>query len=170
MKSTIVFLMAVVFGCAQARADQWDYRVATDKMTGKASNFASITSNNSLSLEAPYSGPNYGRLIVRKHAQHGLDVLVSITKGQILCPSYSGCSVKVRFGDGQPMTFSANGPEDLSSTTVFLRNAQKFIDQTKKTKSIKIQMNIYQAGGQVLEFESPIPLVWGQTQGKKPQP
>lgn len=68
------------------------------------------------------------------------------------------------------MTFSASEPEDLSSTTVFLRNAKKFIDQAKKTKSIKIQMNIYQAGSEVLEFESAIPLVWGQTQGKKPQP
>lgn len=170
MKPRIVFLMVVLFGFVQARADQWDYTTSVDKMTGKISNFASLTSSNSLHLDSPYSGDNRGSLMIRRHPRHGLDVLVSITKGQIVCRSYDGCTVKVRFGEGQPMTFSASGPEDLSSTTVFLRNAQKFIDQAKKTKSIKIQMNIYQAGGEVLEFESTAPLIWGQTQGKKPKP
>lgn len=168
MKLAIVFLMASLIACAQAHADQWEYTTSVDKMTGKTSNFAAITSSNSLQLEAPYAGTNHGRLIVRKHARHGLDVLVSIARGQIVCPSYSGCAVKVRFGEGQPMTFSASGPEDLSSKTVFLRNAQKFIDEARKTKSIKIQMNIYQAGGEVLEFASYTPLVWGKNQGKKP--
>lgn len=162
MRSRVVILTAAFMVITQAHADQWDYTTAADKMTGKTSTRAAITSSNSLDLPFPYGGANYGRLMVRKHPQYGLDVLVSISKGQILCNSYSGCSVKVRFGDGQPMTFSASEPDDHSSTVIFISNAQKFIDQAKKTKNIKIQMNVYQAGGQVLEFDSPSSLIWGK--------
>lgn len=167
MKSVVMILFVAFISGVQA-SDKWEYTADVDKMTGKTLTFASIASSNSLDLKAPYSGSNYGFLVIRKHPQHGLDVIVNIDKGQILCPSYSGCSVKVRFGDGQPITFGANGPADHGSTKIFLSNAQKFIDQAKKTKSIKIQMNIYQAGGEVLEFDSPTPLVWGQNQVKKP--
>lgn len=169
MRSRVVLLMAAFVVVTQAHADQWDYTSDADKMTGKASTKATITSSNSLDLPFPYGGANYGFLTVRKHPQYGLDVIVRITKGQILCPSYSGCSVKVRFGDGQPLTFSAAGAADHSSDILFIQNAQKFIDRAKKTTSIKVQMNIYQAGGQVLEFDGPSPLVWGQVQGRTTQ-
>lgn len=173
MRSKFILWITVFMVCTQAKADQWNYSVDIDKMTGKTSNLARISSSNTLDLPFPYSGTNYGTVMVRKHPQYGLDVLVYLTKGQILCNSYNGCTVKVRFGDGAPSTFSATGPADHSSDTIFIRNAQKFIDQAKKTKNIKIQMNVYQAGGQVLEFDSPSPLVWGnavqpKSKGKMP--
>jgi hypothetical protein len=168
MKLAIIFI-AALFSSTHVFADKWDYSTDVDKMTGKQSSTASITATKQLSLGFPYNGSNYGFLTIRKHPQHGLDVIVTISKGQILCPSYNGCTVKVRFGEGQPINFSAAGPADNSSNTVFLRNAQKFIEQAKKNSSIKIQLNIYQAGGEVLEFDSPSPLVWGAVPTKKPK-
>jgi hypothetical protein len=167
MKLLKVILLSAFFICSQAYADQWDYKTTEDKMTGKTTSMARLSSNNSLSLSAPYSGLNYGYLTIRKHPQYGLDVIVSISKGQILCRSYSGCSVKVKFGNDQPMTFSATGPADHSSTTIFLNNSQKFIDQAKKTTHIKVQLMIYHAGDEVLEFDSLSPLAWG-SEPKKP--
>jgi len=169
MSLRIVLLMAAFIVVTQAHADKWDYTTDADKMTGKTLTKASIASSNSLNLSFPYAGDNYGFLTVRKHPQYGLHVIVHITKGQILCPSYGGCSVKVRFGNGQPLTFSAAGADHQSANVLFIHNAQKFIDLAKKTTSIKVQINIYQAGGQVLEFDGPSPLVWGQGQGKTNQ-
>ncbi len=169
MKTPLIALtLATVFVCTQANAGQWRYDTERDKMTGKSAHWAVITSNKSLKLAAPYSGDNYGSLMVRKHPQYGLDVVVYISKGQILCTSYDGCSVKIKFGDSQPVTFWAVGSADHDSTKIFLRNAQKFVELAKNTKSIKVQMTIYQAGAPVLEFDSPAPLVW-DTPAAKPQ-
>lgn len=161
MKSLVI---AIVFLSAMtsAFADSWSYSEDVDKMTSKKANYASLSSANSLSLGFPYAGANYGNLTVRKHSQYRLSVILSIDKGQILCPSYSGCSVKIRFGDKSPLTFRASPAADHDSKTVFLGNAQGFIDQALKVKSIKAQVNIYHSGGSVLEFESTGPLVWSQ--------
>lgn len=144
-----------------AFADSWEYREDVDKMTSKTTAFATLSSINSLSLSFPYKGSNYGQLMVRKHPQYGLHVMVSIDKGQILCPTYSGCSVQVRFGNRPPVTFQGSAPADHSSTSVFIRGAQGFIEHAKKAKSIKVQLNVYQSGAEVLEFDSDEPLVWG---------
>ncbi|WP_431242559.1 hypothetical protein ACQ9BO_22470 [Flavobacterium sp. P21] len=47
-------------------ANKWEYHESTDKMTSKSIKFAQIISNESLNLEFPYDGNNYGRLILRK--------------------------------------------------------------------------------------------------------
>jgi hypothetical protein len=160
---TSLVMLCLLTGQA-AFGGKWKYSAEEDKMTGKTATFAQMQSDNSLSLDFPYNGPNYGYLIVRKHPQYGLDVIVSINKGQILCSSYDGCKVNVRFGDKAPVTFRASASADHDSTSIFLRNPQGFIDHASKAKSIKLQMSIYKSGAPVLEFESPTPLEWG---GKK---
>lgn len=157
--ATVVYMF---LACHAALAGKWDYSADTDKMTGKLTSFAELQSTNSLSLAAPYGGTNYGQITVRQHPQYGLDVIVAIYKGQLLCAPYEGCSVKIRFGENAPMTFGATPPQDLDHTYIFLRNAKGFIEQASKVRSIKVQMNIYKGGAPVLEFESPDPLVWGK--------
>lgn len=157
----LIIAVALFTSLASASAESWTYQEDVDKMTSKVTTYASLDSSNSLRLSAPYSGENTGWVTVRKHASMGLDVMVVIRKGQILCPSYSGCNVKVRFGEGQPVTFSALPPSDHSSTSVFIRNAQSFIDKAKIAKTIKVQLEIYQNGPQILEFEASEPLSWG---------
>src|SRR5690625_1425564 len=77
----------------------WDYLEPLDDLSGKAYKYARVRSINSLSLNSPYSGINHGTLIVRQHPQHGLGVLVTIDKGQILCrgESYWDCAFQIRF-------------------------------------------------------------------------
>ena len=140
----------------------WSYQEDTDRMTSKSTNSASIRSSNSLQLDFPYKGDNYGQITVRQHPKHGLDVIISIDKGQILCRSYSGCPVEIRFDDKAPMRFSGNGPADNSSDTVFLNNAPRFISEAKKAKRILVSMNIYKAGAPLLEFNGVKPLDWGK--------
>lgn len=129
-------------------------------MTGKAAKYAELISANTLALNFPYQGKNHGSLVVRRHPKYGLDVVVSVEKGQILCRSYDGCEVYVRFDQGKPQRFSAMPAADHSSEVVFLTARSRFIASASKAKRILVQIPMYQAGEQVLDFKTTEPLVW----------
>jgi hypothetical protein len=151
-----------------ACAGQWQYDTVPDKMTSKVTATAILTSDNSLDLAFPYKGANYGRINVRQHPRHGLDVIIDVDKGQILCRSYSGCPILVRFDDRPPRTFSGSEPADNNSTVAFIRDARGFIAEAKRAKRILVQVNMFQQGAQTLEFSTPAPLAWppGNTPAK----
>lgn len=158
MKRTIITLMTLL-ACLSASAD-WKYSTPTDAMTSKPIKLAVLQSDNSLDLDRPYSGVNYGNLVIRQSPRQGLDIMFSVDKGQIICDRYNGCAVSVRFDDAPPMRFNAGGSSDHDSKVLFLRNESKFVAAAAKAKRILVQVVIYQAGQQVLEFSSPKPLEW----------
>ena len=153
----------------QLNTSNWDYSVDVDKMTSKESKFSSLTSDNVLRLDFPYKdSSNYGNLTVRNMPSSGTNVLVSVSKGQIICPGYGdGCTVTVRFDQAPPVRFGAIGPSDHSSTVFFIRDTKRFIAGAVKAKKILIQFTMYQAGSQTLEFSTAIPLVWDGAAPKK---
>ena len=93
----------------------WQATSNTDKISGKKTSRASVTSENSLAFNFPYAGKNSGFLTVRQHPKYGLDVIVSIQKGPMLC-GYGGCRVNVMFDDGPSTRYGAQAPADHSST------------------------------------------------------
>ena len=131
----------------------------TEKMSGKTTSKVFVISENSLSFGSPYSGENMGFLTVRQHPKYGLDVIVAIQKGQMLC-GYNDCSVNVKFDNGPSTRYSATAPADHSSTSLFLGNAQRFIAGARKAKSILIQFTAYKEGAPILEFSTPTGLTW----------
>jgi len=153
------FALAALLACATVQAD-WEHLTRTDQMTSKAAYFAGIKSSNSLSLAFPYGGANYGQLTVRKRPSDGTSVTLEVAKGQILCSSYNGCPINVRFDDGPIIKFSGTEPADNSSDTVFLNNERRFIELASKAKRILVQVNIYQNGAPILEFNTSKPLEW----------
>lgn len=165
-------LRAIVIGkvlalAGVAHAGTWTYDSRTDEMTSKTVYVASSESVNSLNLDFPYQGINKGRLSVRQHPKFGLDVYVEVQKGQILCRSYDGCSIAVRFDDKPAVMFEGANAADHSSEIVFLRNEKKFIAEAKKAKVIRVQLTMYQSGTQVLVFETPNSLEWPVAAPKK---
>lgn len=153
---------------ALGHANAWDYRTSVDKMTSKEENTAALTSDNMLDLAFPYKTEyNYGFLTVRGSPARP-EVLVSIVKGQILCPGYGdGCSITARFDQAPPIRFGAIGPSDHSSTVFFIHDAKRFVTLASKAKKILVQFTIYNAGNQTLEFSPSAPLVWGAVAKKK---
>jgi len=127
----------------------WSYSNDEDGMSGKRIEYAAVRSENTLSLDFPYQGTQYGTLAVRRHPKWGNEVIVSIEKGQILCSSYE-CPVRIRFDDAQPVTYNGNEPADNSSETVFL--PYSIAKKLQSAKRVKIEMNFYHNGVQVLEF------------------
>lgn len=144
----------------QSFAASWEYENKVDKMSGEDAKMAWVRSDNSLNLQFPYSGPNYGSLWIRRHPKYGTDVIVKIDKGQVLCRSYEPCSVMVKFDDAKPVRFTGTPSADHDSTMVFLDPVSKFIAQAKTAKKILVQFTVYQAGDQILEFSTPNTLNW----------
>lgn len=132
---------------------QWTYDVREDRMTGGATRHAYVLSTNTVSFGSPYDGAQHGRLSLRIDPKYGRDVIFSIERGQLLCRSYEDCDVLVRFDEGKPERFSAIGPADNSSETVFIRNYDRFLGKLRKAKIVRLSLNVYQEGSPVFEFD-----------------
>lgn len=156
----LVLLLGSV--ASSSHGAQWDYEGNVDKMTGKITATASMISDNQLNLGFPYQGQNYGQISVRNKPGEGTHILLVIGKGQIVCSSYD-CSLRVKFGDAAPVSFSGDHPTDGSSNVVFLSTPQKFISRAKTAKKVLVEFTVYNQGTQILEFSVPGPLAWPPT-------
>lgn len=123
-------------------------------MTSAVTSSAISVSRAPFEFGFPYQGPQFGRIHLRRHPRHGLDVIVGIERGQILCNSYSGCTVNVRFDDGEVRRYSAVEPESNDSTMIFLRNSRDFIRRLKAAERVLIELQIYQESPVLLEFDA----------------
>jgi hypothetical protein len=131
----------------------WSYSTDEDKVRGGTSYFARTTSTNSVNLDAPYDGGSTLSLTVRKSPANGTDVIVRLSSGQLMCPSYEGCYGTVRFDNGAAQRVNFSGASDNSSDTVFVDDAENFIAQLKKAKKAILEIEIYQAGRPQFEFD-----------------
>lgn len=132
----------------------WSYRETVDPMTDRKTQFACVNSTNEVRLYPPYSDVK-AELCIRHSPRYGLDAFVQLLgDGQIICRSYDNCTVKVRFGDGAQQSFSAADSADGSSNIVFITNASRFVTGAKTADVTRVQMTLYQAGDQVVEFNT----------------
>jgi hypothetical protein len=138
---------------AATPGSQWSYDNSEDAMAKGAVSQASVQSTNTVNFRFPYAGEQHGTLTLRTHPRYGKNVIFSIKKGQIQCPSYSGCTVLVRFDNGEPARYSGTGPEDNSSETVFIRDYSGFVGKMTKAKTVRISPSVYQEGAPVFEFD-----------------
>jgi hypothetical protein len=135
IKEALAVALLLVLWTGQSVAQTWRYEKSTDRMSGREAAYATLQSANSLALGFPYAGKNLGQITVRRHPAHGLDVLVQVGRGQILCP-HDGCSVMVRFDGAEAVRYSASRASDGSSTVVFIDDALGFIERARKAKRI----------------------------------
>lgn len=99
--------------------------------------------------------------MLRKHPRYGGDVIFSIEKGQLLCRSYSGCPVQLRFDDDKPYTVQGQEPGDNSTEAIFLPGYKSIASRLGKSKKLLVEVGVYQNGSQIFEFD-----VAGFDQGK----
>lgn len=131
----------------------WVYELDEDPMTSAKTYWATVTSTNQIELGFPYGGPQRARLMLRTHPRYGKSVIFQIERGQLLCPSYDGCTVLVRFDEDKPVRYNASGPSDNSSETLFLSNYGGFAERLLRAKRVRISAEIYQSGAPVFEFD-----------------
>jgi len=130
-------------------------------MSKGTTHHAWVLSSNTVNFDFPYSGEQHATLNLRDGPRYGKDVIFRIERGQILCHSYEDCTVLVRFDDGKASNYTAVGPADNSTETIFIRNYARFVGNLLKAKRVRISTNIYQEGAPVFEFD-----VSGFDQGK----
>lgn len=132
---------------------KWSYSTDEDKVRGGASYYATTTSTNSIAQPFPYDSSTTMTITVRKSPAHGTDVVLTVSSGQLMCPSYEGCTGTASFDGGPAQRISFAGPADNSSDTIFIEGAQSFIAKLKKAKHVVIEKTMYQAGNPQFEFD-----------------
>ena len=139
---------------AEKHTFQWDYTSDIDPMTDKSVKLACITSSNAVRLSPPYE-PTRAKLCLRSHPKHGRDAFVALEKdGQVMCRSYEGCTVQVRFDKSSARSFSAVGSNDGSTDIFFIRNTAKLEAGIQSAAVTAVQAEFYQAGNQVILFDT----------------
>ena len=138
---------------AEAENSSWSYSEDEDKVRGGTTYYARTTSTNSISQSFPYDSDTTMAMTVRKSPAYGTDVVLTISSGQIMCPSYEGCSGTVRFDSGPAQRVSFSGPEDNSSDTIFVDGAKGFIAKLKSSEKVTIEKTLYEAGSPQFEFD-----------------
>jgi len=146
-------LLLVTLLAASSASHGWSLTVDRDEMAGKESRSLAVESENDHTLSWPY-GTISGRLIVRKHPRYGKDVIFTATKGQILCSSYSGCPIMVKFDDRPALKLNGTEPADHDSTMVFISGFDRIVTGLKTAKKTRIEVQFYQNGSRVFEFDT----------------
>ena len=136
-----------------AAISKWEYRQDKDQMRGSVSNFASVRSDNEVDLDFPY-GTVHGIIWVRKQPTDGLNVMFAVDKGQILCNSFSGSTVSIKFDDQPVKKFGCDENSDGSTDTVFLHNAGGALQELKHSKKVIVEAQFYQRGSEQFVFDT----------------
>lgn len=131
----------------------WSYSGDEDKLRGGTTYTASVVSSNTVAQASPYDSDTSMIMMVRQSPAYGTDVILIISSGQMMCPSYEGCSGTVRFDKDPPQRVRFNGPEDNGSETIFVVGAKSFIAKLKKAKRVIVEKTMYQAGSPQFEFD-----------------
>jgi hypothetical protein len=130
----------------------WVHTREIDPISKKTIHTATITSTFPLEFGFPYQGKQHAQLSIRRHPRYGLDVILQLEKGQFLA-GVTGTTVNARFDENLVTKFSAVGPEDHDSKTLFLNNEAKFLTLLGKSKVVVLSTTVYQEGEQTMMFE-----------------
>ena len=131
----------------------WNYSDSQDDMGKGNIRQAYVNSSNTFEFNFPYQRPQRATLQLRKHPRFGKDVILSIERGQFMCGA-NGCTVQVRFDDGNVQTDSATEPADHSSTALFIRGYDRFVTAAHQSKAVAIEAQFFREGNRVLQFNT----------------
>ncbi|MFC7379062.1 hypothetical protein [Brevundimonas sp. GCM10030266] len=134
----------------------WVYTRDVDPMDDSVTELACVTSTNEAQLGWPYG--NLGaRLCIRKTKKWGTDIFIAMNgDAQILCRSYDECRIPTRFGEADPVRYRGTDSADGSSHIAFIADGSVggFIERLKDADTTRVSLTFYQAGDQVMEFNT----------------
>lgn len=137
-----------------AKPKNWQYETSKDEMRGIESRFATTVSTNTVDFDFPYNGGSKLILALRKRGSE-VDVMVSITKGQILC-GIQNCEAAFKFDDGAVQSITMSEPDSHASDLLFVaydKTESKIISRLKNSKKLVIEVPFYQQGKKQFTFD-----------------
>lgn len=132
----------------------WQYETSKDEMRGIESRFATTVSTNTVDFDFPYNGGSKLILALRKRGSE-VDVMVTITKGQILCGIRS-CEAAFKFDNGAVQSITMSEPDNHSSDMLFVsydKTETNIINQLKDSKKLVIEVPFYREGKKQFTFD-----------------
>jgi hypothetical protein len=132
-------------------SSQWQYATSEDPMRHAQQRTASLESTDELHFSFPYSDAR-GRLILRQSPQFGFDIMLAIDSGQFVCHSFTGGRVAIKFDDGPVRDYTCNEAADGDTTTIFLGSEQELLSQLRRSRTMMLETEYFQAGRQQLTF------------------
>lgn len=133
------------------KIENWQYSEKDDTIHNSKFKLARATSVNTLDFKFPYSGSQHAYIVIRKNYDGSNDAMVSIEKGQFLTSVLVGKAL-IRFDDSSPEEFQLLSSQDNSTTVVFIKYADHFINNVSKSKKVYFQTSFYQEGSPTIEF------------------
>lgn len=134
-------------------ATPWFYIEDKDQMSDVTTRTGCTTSKNMVRLNPPYSAVQ-AQLCIRRGPPGDAAYVRLMGDGQILCDSYHGCRVPVRFDDAAATSLTGRTSADYSSNVLFLTPHSRLIAKLKGAKTTRVQLGFYEAGEQVIEFNT----------------
>lgn len=135
-------------------ASKWSYREDRDEMRDSVSKYANLTSENEINFGFPYDGGSSANIVVRRRAQDGLQVMLTVSSGQFMCNSFSDTVVNVKFDNGPVQKFGCTDTTSGSSETIFLTNPSRFLAALKKSEKVIVEAQFFQHGPAQFSFAS----------------
>lgn len=130
----------------------WRYDEDVDSMSDRKTLTACVNSTDTVNLDSPYE-PVTAALCIRNSPKFGFDVFFKLNgDGQILCDSYDGCTIKIRYGEAPAGRNGALTAADHSSNIIFLTGARNVAARLAKAKTTLMELTYYQAGSQTVSF------------------
>jgi hypothetical protein len=132
----------------------WSYQEQASAMDDAKTKIACTSSTNQVTLDFPYKNTG-ASLCIRRSPKFGLDAFVTLDgEGQILCRTYDGCTVRVRFDARPARAFPGVDAADHSTNIVFIKSVPKLIAELRKSDKATVELEFYQNGVQSLEFDT----------------
>lgn len=157
--SAAVIFSALVFPFTAAHAGGWVYGSSDDKMRGSTESYAQLKSEDVISLDFPYRGGSSLSVLLRDSQRYGgLNVLLKLSKGQLLC-AYGGCRIAAKFDNGKIATFRASKASGGNSDTIFIDDAKGFLKRLRSSDQVIIEVPVWKHGDAQFTF-SPKGLTW----------
>lgn len=137
-----------------ASGSAWKYSEQNDEMRKSSEKTASVDSENTLDFAFPYNGGSTGTIEIRRSPSYGFDVILSISKGQFVCHSFTGGHINVKFDDRPIEKFGCTSASDGSSNVIFFRTPQRMLAGLKNSKKTIIETEFFNEGSRQMTFNT----------------
>ena len=135
-----------------ASVSKWSYSEEPNDIDNNTTYIAQIEANEPLNFKTPYDGGVDVSIMIRNKNRIN-DAMIQISKGQFMT-KIDNNTIRVKFDNEKPITYSYSQPSDNSTTVIFINNASSFISKLKKAEKTIIECEFFDEGVRTMKFET----------------
>lgn len=149
MTKQLVLILMMTFASFASFA--WERQEDVDQMRGTKTSFTYTISVNKVDFPFPYNGGSTLELNIRNRKQDGVAVALIVKNGQFLC--HKECWIDAKFDDGKIQRFRSSQSSSGKPNLIFVTPNSTFIGKLKKSKTLMVEVDFYNAGREQFQFD-----------------